>query len=584
MATMIPRVLRMGMKIEAATVNYVKFQKKYLSNVIQTTVVEGANGEKIIKSPYGPVTYPEITIHDYIWQTLQNYSNLTALQCGITGKKYTYSQVRDYSNYVARSLLNMGIQPGDVVALVLPNLPETPIVFLGCLEAGIIITTVNPIYTADEIYKQLVSSDSKAVITSSALLSNVETAVNKAIPNSKIIVIDDFVKPIPDGVISFENLITKGKSLPGVPTRQWSPDDVAILPYSSGTTGLPKGVMLTHRNIVSNIEMLKSSVDKDMFRSSEGSFQEILPVVIPMYHIYGMSSIFLARLSVGSKLITLPKFMPELYIKVLEENEISIMPLVPPIVMFLSSSKLVQKKHIENVKYIFSGAAPLSKDDVERFYNKFGLDPNKIRFCQGYGLTESSPVAFFEKTSIKFSSIGKPVSGCDARLVDPVTKKDVDSAGQTGELWIRGPHIMKGYWKNQKATDETVINGWLRTGDIAYYDEDLDFYITDRLKELIKVKGFQVAPAELEALLRTHPNVEEAGIVGIPNERYGEVPKAFVVLKNPDTTKAEEIQNFVKGKVSEFKELRGGVQFIDCLPKNPSGKILRAKLKQDYCK
>ncbi|XP_016841715.1 4-coumarate--CoA ligase 1 [Nasonia vitripennis] len=577
------RALRTAIKLEVVTPNVIKIQSRCMSNAAQAKVVEGTNGEKIIPSPYGQLTYPEMRISDYVWESLQDYSNMVALQCGVTNRKYTYAQARDYANYVARSLLDIGVKPGEVVALILPNLPETAIAFLGCLEAGIVITTVNPIYTADEIARQLISSGTKAVITAAEISSTVITAVNKSIPGGRVIVVNDHTKPIPDGVIPFEDLITKGKTLAPLPDRQWSLDDVAILPYSSGTTGLPKGVMLTHRNIVSNVEMVKNTVDKHMMIKADGSSQEIVPVVLPMYHIYGMSTIMLSRLSIGSRLITLPKFTPESYIKVLDENKVSVLMLVPPIVLFLSASKHVTRKHLENVTSITSGAAPLSKTDVDKFYDKFNVDRSKTQFAQGYGLTESSPVALFEKSGVKFSSIGKPVCGSEARLVDPITKKDVHSPGQTGELWIRGPHIMKGYLKNQKATEETIVDGWLLTGDIAYYDDDLDFYITDRLKELIKVKGYQVAPAELEALLRTHPNVEEAGVIGIPDERAGEVPKAFVVLKNKGETKPEEIQNFIKGKVSEFKELRGGVQFIDTLPKNPSGKILRSKLKQDYC-
>ncbi|XP_058794355.1 uncharacterized protein LOC131666038 isoform X2 [Phymastichus coffea] len=502
--------------------------------------------------------------------------------CGVTGRKYTYGQVRDGANNVARSLLNMGVQAGEVVAVALPNLPESPIAFLGCIEAGIIVTTVNHMYTADEILRQLVSSGAKAIITAAEIASTVMSAASKHKPDMKVIVVDDSTKPLPEGVIPFADLIAKGESLPPVPERQWSPDDVAVLPYSSGTTGLPKGVMLTHRNLVSNVEMIKQT-GNELFTPAHGSYQENIPVVLPLYHIYGMSTIMLARMSIGSKLITLPKFTPESCVKVLDEHKVTSLVLVPPMVMFLSITKLTQSKYLDNVSNIISGAAPLSETDVEKFYNKYKVDRNKVKFCQGYGLTECSPVALFETTGTKYSSIGKPVKGCDVRLVDPVTRKDVDGPGCTGEIWIRGPHVMKGYLNNQKATDETIINGWLLTGDIAYYDDNLDFYVTDRLKELIKVKGFQVAPAELEALLRTHPDVEEAGVIGIPDERYGEVPRAFVVLKNAAKLQPEDLQNFVKGKVTEFKELRGGVKFIDSLPKNPSGKILRAQLKKNYC-
>lgn len=550
----------------------------------QPKVIEGQNGERIIPSPYGQATYPEMTIYEHVWKDMQDYSEMIALECGITGRSYTYAKTRDCCNYVARSMLSMGLKPGDVVAIVMPNLPEQAIAFLGCLEAGIVVTTVNPIYTAEEIAKQLTSSGSKAVITSSEVASTVISAVNKAIPGSKVIVANDMSKPIPDGVIPFDDLVTRGQSLPPLPSRRPSLDDVAILPYSSGTTGLPKGVMLTHRNIVSNIEMLRQTMKPEIMFRANGTEQEIIPVVLPFYHIYGMTTIMFGRLGIGSRLITIPKFTPETYLKVLIENDVTTLILVPPMVMFLSAAPHIKKEHLTNVNAVVSGAAPLSGTDVEKFYDKFGFDRRKVQFCQGYGLTESSPVALFENEGVKFSSIGKPVRSCEVRLVDPITRKDVEAPGGTGELWLRGPHIMKGYLNNRQATEETLIDGWLLTGDIAYYDEDYDFYITDRLKELIKVKGFQVAPAELEAHLRSHPSVLEAAVIGVPHERYGEVPKAFVVLKGNAILKPEELQDFIKGKVSEFKELRGGVDFVNSIPKNPSGKILRAQIKRDYCK
>ncbi|CAB0040169.1 unnamed protein product [Trichogramma brassicae] len=455
-STLIRRILKFGAKLQD---QLLKQQSRHASiNTIQHYFPAPKKGEHIIDSPFGQLSYPEMPIHEYVWETLQSYSHMIATECGVTGRKYTYAQARDYSSYIARSLLDMGLKPGDVLAIILPNLPESPIAFLGCLEAGIVITSVNPIYTV-------------------------------------------------------------------------------------------------------------------------GVFQQIIPVILPMYHIYGMVTVMLSKMTTGGKLITLPKFTPESYVRVLERNPVTELMLVPPIVLFLTSSKLVKKHFLDHVTYITSGAAPLSDTDVERFYEKFSIARDKLKFRQGYGMTESSPVSLYEKTGTKYSSIGRPICGCQARLVDPITKKDVTTPRQTGELWIRGPHVMKGYLNNQKATEETLQDGWLLTGDIAYFDEDSDFFITDRLKELIKVKGFQVAPAELEALIRTHPNVEEAGVVGIPDDRSGEVPMAFVVLKEKGATKAEEIQDFVKGKVSEFKELRGGVRFVDSLLKNPSGKILRKKLK-----
>lgn len=280
---------------------------------------------------------------------------------------------------------------------------------------------------------------------------------------------------------------------------------------------------------------------------------------------------------------------------------------VPQIVLFLGASPLVKKKHMETLQEIFSGAAPLAKSDVDRVYDKFALSQQNLKFLQGFGMTECSAVGFLESSNSKYASIGHPIANSEARLVDISTNQDISTPGQTGELWIRGPHIMKGYINNPEATREAIADGWLKTGDIAYFDEDRDFFITDRLKELVKVKGFQVPPAELEAILRTHPDVEDAAVIGVPDARSGQVPKAFVLKKQGAKLSEEQVQKFVIGKVAEYKELKGpvffslfffspplvtflstkichypagGVAFVESIPRNPSGKILRIKLKE----
>lgn len=230
---------------------------------------------------------------------------------------------------------------------------------------------------------------------------------------------------------------------------------------------------------------------------------------------------------------------------------------VPPIVLFIAASPHVKKEHFKALRSIFSGAAPLAETDVERVFEKFGASDSSLRFLQGYGMTECSAVAFLESSNSKYASIGHPICSSSARLVDPSTNRDCTAPGQTGELWITGPHLMRAYFNNEAETRTAIQDGWLKTGDIAYFDDELDFFITDRLKELVKVKGFQVPPAELEAILRTHPDVQEAAVVGIPDARSGEVPKAFVLPKKGRNPSEEDVQNFLKGKVSEYKELKG---------------------------
>nr|XP_012229595.1 PREDICTED: 4-coumarate--CoA ligase 1-like isoform X2 [Linepithema humile] len=566
----INRILGVGIRALNATL-------RPASTLTQSRIIKGSNGENIIMSPINDISYPETLLHEFVWHDSESYSNHIALECGINGKKYTYAQAKDATSYIGRSLRNIGLKKGDVVALVAPNYPDTVLGCLGILSGELVVTTMNPLYTADEMSRQLLKAKAKAVITAAEIVSTVLNATRSCLPpETPVIVIDDKTGPIPEGSIPFDDLITRGKSLPLI-NPSITCDDVAVLPFSSGTTGLPKAVMLTHRNLVSNIMMAQAS--SKIFRPTTSEYQDVVPAILPYFHIYGMNGVVNSRLAFGVKLITIPKFVPQTYLDILENHKATSLFLVPPIMLFLSNSPLVKKQHLEHVYTIMSGAAPLSESDIEPIYKKFNIDPNVLKCRQGYGLTESSPVAFIEEGK-KLSSIGHNIANCQARLVDVTTQQDVSTSGQTGELWIRGPHIMKGYLDDEAATKATVTKeGWLKTGDIAYFDEDFDFYITDRLKELIKVKGYQVPPAELEALLRSHPDVEEAAVIGIPHARYGEVPKAFVVASKNKKPTEDDIKNFVKEKVSDYKELTGGVTFVNEIPKNASGKILRSKLK-----
>ncbi|XP_076643956.1 uncharacterized protein LOC143354090 [Halictus rubicundus] len=550
----------------------------------QQKVIENENGKRVFFSPYGEYTFQEMFTHDYVWRNLQDFADKTALVCSVTGRNYTYSQARDAANYIARSLLNIGLRKGDVVALISPNYPEAILALLGSMEADLVTTTVNPYYTPEEISRQLKDAGAKVIITVTEIAKNVAAAVKTSVaPGTPILVIDDGTGPLPAGVIPFMDLITRGKSLPPLKPSHDNVNDVAILPYSSGTTGLPKGVMLTHKNLVANMDMTEKTVSGKIWAFSSPDFQEVIPLILPFFHIFGLNSLTLPRLSTGTKIITVPKFVPELFLKVLATNKATGIYMVPPLLLFLNASPYVKKELLQSVHHAIIGAAPLSEMDVQRFYDKFDMNNDKFKFCQGYGMTETSPVCFFEVSGLKPGSIGKNISGCDARLVDPITNKDITRSGENGEIWIRGPHVMKGYLNNEAATKDIMEDGWLKTGDIAYYDDDLDFFVTDRLKELIKVKGFQVAPAELEALLRSHPEVEEAAVVGVPDERCGEVPKAFILAKQGTSPKAQDLQNYIKGKVASYKELQGGVTFVDGIPKSPSGKILRIQLKK-MCK
>ncbi|XP_015127346.1 4-coumarate--CoA ligase 1 [Diachasma alloeum] len=564
---------RMGLVLKNGT-GIANVTVRRASVAAKLKIIEGNNGERIFTSPFGDIDLPSATLPEFIWENVNKWPTRIALECSVTGRKYTYAEARDSANYVARSLRNMGLRHGDVVALILPNLPETPIALLGAVESGLIVTSVNPIYTPDEIARQVRLSGAKAIITSSDIAPNALAVGKTTLPqNAPIIVVEDGVRPLPEGTISFKDLLTRGKTLPDVPKSSQTPDDVCIMPYSSGTTGLPKGVMLTHRNLVSNCAMSNHST------LLSNDVQDVIPGVLPLCHIYGLNNMMHSRLVCGAHIITLPSFTSENFINVLTKHQCTFLFCVPSILLFIAASPMIKREHFKSLRGIISGAAPISESDIERVYNQFGIDHQTVPFLQGYGLTECTGVGFLQSSNSKYASIGHPIANSETRLVDPITGQDVQTPGQSGEIWLRGPHVMKGYYQNEKATNEMLQDGWLKTGDIAYFDDEFTFFIVDRLKELIKVKGFQVPPAELEGILRTHADIADAAVVGVPDERYGEVPKAFVVLKKDHTTTAENIHNFVKGKVSEYKQLLGGIVFINEIPRNASGKILRIHLK-----
>jgi acyl-CoA synthetase (AMP-forming)/AMP-acid ligase II len=379
-----------------------------------------------------------------------------------------------------------------------------------------------------------------------------------------------------DGIRFNELTELKGLDLSLIKEGDRDCDSVTLLPYSSGTTGLSKGVMLSHLNIVSNCVMIKTP-PMDVSKPAIDNYQDVLPCVLPFFQIYGLTVTLLSKLALGSKIVTLPRFTPDSFINALVKHRGNILHLVPPIVIFFSNFNL-KREQTESITHTLCGAAPLGPSDIEKYLN---IAPNS-KFIQAYGLTETSPVTH-TCINTTLGSVGPPLFDTEAKIVkiDDETFTALPPNEQ-GELLVRGPQIMKGYLNNEKATQDTITpDGWLRTGDIGYYDENRDFYITDRLKELIKVKGFQVAPAELEEILRTHPEISDAAVIGVPDQKCGELPRAFVVVKNKNVNE-KEIKEFVASKVAEYKKLEGGVEFIEQIPKNATGKILRRELKKKY--
>lgn len=539
-------------------------------------------------SSFDPITVPNTTIDQYVWKDVAKWHDKIAIVCGETGRQFTYAQLRDHTAALAVRLQQpqFHLQPNDVIAICLPNTPEFPIATLGAIEAGFVITTVNPIYTADEIATQLSGSEAKLVIGTVEGFPVLQAAINKLKKPIKIVIIKTTKEQtIPSGSIDFQELIqSKGINFSDLRRNTSQPNDLAFLPYSSGTTGLSKGVMLSHNNITSNCEQINTNLpDTPLVEKTTANYQDVLPSVLPFFHIYGFTVLLASKLALGTKLVTLTKFLPDVFIKSLVVYKGTVVHLVPPIINFMTNHPAVEVKHLSSIRSIMTGAAPIGASDVERFIKKAG---RPIDFLQGYGLTETSPVVLMNVKGTKnYGSAGGLTPSTEAKVVN---LNDTEYKGlppnESGELLVRGPQAMLGYFKNPEATAEMVVqNGWVRTGDIGYYDEQGYFYITDRLKELIKVKGFQVPPAELEAILRNHPKVADAAVVGAPHPISGEVPRAFVVKKEGVEVTEQELKEYVAEKVASFKRLEGGVQFLTSIPKNTTGKIMRRQIKEQYC-
>ena len=471
----------------------------------------------------------------------------------------TFGQLAQSVHSLAGGLAAGGFQRGDVAALIAPNSPWYPVVFHAVAVAGGAVTTVNPTYSPEEIAYQLTDSGAKLVFAADAFAPQVREAMDQAEVAGDVVVIDS---ENPSQGVAMQSLM-------GAPIAQVEVDpndDVVVLPYSSGTTGLPKGVMLTHANLVNNIEQCASSI------ASQSS--DVVLAVLPFFHIYGMQVLMNDQLHHGARLVTMPRFDLVQALSLIERHRVTRFFVVPPIVLALAKHPAVADFDLSSLRQVLSGAAPLGAEVAEEAAARIGCE-----VVQGYGMTELSPITHATPPgNFKPGSVGLTVANTEARIVNPESGDDLP-AGPEGELWIRGPQVMKGYLNNPEATAEAIDeNGWLHTGDIAWIDDDGHVYIVDRVKELIKVKGFQVAPAELEALLLDHSQITDAAVVGLPDDESGEVPLAFVVAAPDATIDEEAVKAFVADQVATYKRL-GEVRFTDAIPKSASGKILRRELR-----
>jgi long-chain acyl-CoA synthetase len=491
--------------------------------------------------------YPRIPYHGLLRRAVERTPDKWATV--FEEQKLTFRDVEGLSNSLARALGDLHVAKGDRVALFMANRPEYLISFEAISKVGAVVTPINPAYLQDETQYQLNDSEARLVVVDDARLP-VVAAVRHRTPGVKHVVVVGDERPA--GTLSW-----------------YVEEDLIALPYSSGTTGLPKGVMLTHRNLVANhIQCVSGG------RITE---RDVLLIFLPFYHIYG-TMLMGSAVASGATQVILERFDLVTSLTLTQRHGVTLFYAVPPVLLALTQFADLKKYSFESVRYVMSGAAPLPPEVARRMGELTGT-----LVLQGYGLTEASPLTHLNPVDnperIRLDSVGLRVSDQEEKIVDADDPAVELGPGAVGELIIRGPHVMKGYWKAPEENARALRGGWLHTGDIARKDEQGYLYIVDRKKEMIKYKGFGVAPAELEALLHEHPAVADCAVVPMKDAEAGELPRAFIVLRSGMQVTAAEIMRFVEERVAGYKKIRA-VEFVDEIPKNPSGKILRRVLKE----
>ncbi|OQS01843.1 4-coumarate-CoA ligase [Thraustotheca clavata] len=527
---------------------------------------------RIFKSPLPPLEFPQKTTWQLI-QEMDDHFHKPAVVCGVNHTTITFGELVDKVNAIATSLSERGIGKGDVVLTNSVNCIEYPLICQGVdnistisdttTALGAILSPAPPLFRGDELAIQMKAANAKLVITH----HTVQDAAKDAIAIAPIDKNRQFCIGPSDHFESFDNLLRPKSRVGDYPIPELDLfRDVSHLPFSSGTTGPPKGVKLSFHNMTANA--LQSGTAEKM-----GSHAL---TVLPYYHIYAgmLLNMFLLQ---GVAQVTLPKFEPEIFLTALEKYKIEKAHIVPPIAAFLAKHPLVDKYDLSATKILISGAAPMGEGLQEEISKRLGCIMK-----QAYGMTELSPVVNYSLDGdVKTGSSGKLVFNTELRVVCPEKKRDLD-VNEVGELWYRGPQAMLGYLNNDEATKSTVTDcGFVKTGDIGYIDEDHHVFIVDRLKELIKYKGHQIAPAELEDVVLSHPSVADVGCIRGYDEKNEEVPKACVVLKEGHQLTEQELMEYTNSRVAPFKKIRQ-VVFINAIPKSASGKILRRELQAQY--
>jgi long-chain acyl-CoA synthetase len=522
------------------------------------------------------LSYPLVPLQQILHESATKFPEEVAITYG--KREITYSQLDLLSNQFANAIAELGVKKGDRVALFSPNIPQFVIAYFGTLKAGAVVTAISPLHREREVEYQLNDSGAQTIVALTSLYPIIEKIREKTkLKNIVITDLDEYgsktahLSAIPN-TVSFKQLIEVAAQNP--PNVQFNPDeDLAALQYTGGTTGTPKAAMLTHMNLVSNAIAFAAWI-------RGASAKETFLTALPLFHIYGMTTSMNVPICLAAKMVLLPRFDPLKALEAIQKHEVTVFCGVPTMYAVLLAHPALGKFDLTSIRVCISGASPLPPQVQKKFMEITGGF-----LAEGYGLSEASPVTHcnpVDRTmrTVRIGSIGLPLPDTDARIFDLETGTKTLKAGETGELAIKGPQVMKGYWRNHAETASVIRGGWLYTGDIARMDEQGYFYITDRKKDLIKYKDYSVYPREIEDVLYEHSAVKLCAVVGKPDRMAGEVPKAFVVLKDCANVTGEEIMAFVNSKVAPYKAIRE-VEFRKELPVSSAGKVLRRVLQEE---